>query len=154
MFFLCQIILQVEELKQHIFIYFQSSLLASLAIKGHLRDRSRTSFEIVSCLLSAIITWKIAFQLYQVYLNCPLQETSRIRVSNQQISSLAKPTCIFIAERQHKSLMLHLNILTLNEKQISKMIDLESMKSMILFMGSNLVFLTNLLRKSTSPLFF
>lgn len=152
MFFLCQIILQVEELKQHIFIYFQSSLLASLAIKGQERDRSRTSFEIVSCLLSVTTTWKIAFQSSQVYLNCPLQETSRIKISKQQISSLAKTTCIFTAERQDKSLMLHLNNINLNEKQISRMIDLESMKSMILFMGSHLEFLTYLLRKGTSPL--
>lgn len=38
--------------------------------------------------------------------------------------------------------MLHLNNINLNEKQIFKMIDLGSMKSMILFMGSNLECLT------------
>lgn len=153
-FFLCQIILQVEELKQHIPIYFQSSLLASLAMKTHARDRSRTSFEIVSCLLFVIVTWKmLPFLSSQGYLNWPLQVTSRIRVSHQLISSLVKTMCIFPAERQHTSLMLHLSILNLNEKQISKMIDLASMKFMILFMGSNLEFLTYILRKSTSPLF-
>lgn len=109
------------------------------------------AFEIVSCLPSVTITWKIAFQSS---LNCPLQDPSRIRVSKQQISSLAKTTFIFTAERQNNGLMLYMNNINLNEKQISKMMDLDSMKSVILFRVSNLEFLTNLLRRAHHHCFY
>lgn len=49
--------------------------------------------------------------------------------------------------------MLHLYKIHLDEKHVSKMIDLETMKFGVLFVGSSLEFLTNLQKNSSSPLF-